>query len=536
MMESHTVCGDSRPVQPLRAARIDGPKGTTGGKARLRAAAAAGCAVLALSLFNVVPASAAPGPAVGGSSVRREGGNDLITPNASKPLPPGVKAIAAGFEGNIALLNNGTVVAWGSNLYGQLGNGTITDANRPFAVCAPGVKLCPPGSPPSSFLQGVTAIAAGAFFNLALVGTNLYVWGRAGNGSQGSLGIGTTRGNMCNGECQTVPVEVCAVGVTSCPAGSPASSFLQGVTAFGAGTYFGLAVLNTNMVVSWGSNTSGQLGNAGVSVSVAEPIAVCAVGVKACPPGSKPALFLSGVTAVSGGDSFSMALEGHSVLAWGENRYGQLGNASVSGPDRCGDFACSKAPLTVTRLKMPASAVSAANYHSLAIVDNRLGTPIGVEAWGSNTEGQSGLGPKRGNGCRGACQTIPVAVHANWKGLTAISGGRSFSLALVGGRVLAWGDNHEPGRLGNGTHISSNAPVAVCAVGFRSCRPGSRSAAFLHGVTAISAGGTVSLALLATSTVVWGSNYRGALGIGTSVPHGSASPIRVSGLGGTSGP
>ncbi len=499
-----------------------------------RVAGAAGCAVLTLGLLNAAPASAASSSltAVGSNAVGQLRSDSPPKDLVAKPTLSGVKAIAAGFEASMALLDNGTVATWGSNMYGQLGNGTTNDTNLPVLVCAATVKLCPPGSPASSYLHGVTAIAAGAFFNLALVGGSLMDWGRAGNGSQGSLGVGTTRGNTCNGECQTVPVQVCAVGVTSCPAGSPASSFLQGVTAFAAGTYFTLAVLNNSAVVSWGSNTSGQLGNAGISVSTLEPVSVCAVKVKSCPPGSKPSLFLSGVTAVSGGDSFSMALKGHTALAWGENRYGQLGDGTTAGPDRCGPFACSKAPLAVT-LKMPVSAVSAANYHSLAMVDSPSGTPVGVEAWGSNTEGQVGLKPTRGNACHGGCQTTPVAVHARWTGLTAISGGRSFSLALVAGRVFGWGDNHEPGRLGNGTHISTNAPVAVCAVGVKSCRPASPSRDFLQGVSAISAGGTVSLALVKGTVLVWGSNYRGSLGIGTSAPGGSAVPVRVSGLTGT---
>lgn len=372
----------------------------------MRVVGAAGCAVLTLGLFNVAPASAASSSvsAVGSNADGQLRSDSIPTGLVTKSTLSGVKAIAAGFEDSMVLLDNGTVVTWGSNMYGQLGNGTTNDANVPVLVCAATVTSCPPGSPASSYLHGVTAIAAGAFFNVALVGGTLMEWGRAGNGSQGSLGVGTTRGNTCNGECQTIPLQVCAVGVTSCPAGSPPSSFLQGVTAFAAGTYFTLAVLNKSTVVSWGSNTSGQLGNGGVSDSTLEPVQVCAVKVKSCPPGSKPSLFLSGVTEVSGGDSFSMALKGHTALAWGENRYGQLGDGTTAGPDRCGPFACSKAPLAVS-LKMPVSAVSATNYHSLAMVDSRSGKPVGIEAWGSNTEGQVGLKPMHGNACHGGCQT-----------------------------------------------------------------------------------------------------------------------------------
>jgi alpha-tubulin suppressor-like RCC1 family protein len=471
-------------------------------------------AILALGLCSIAPAAAA---------------SDA---QAAKPAPVTVIAISAGFEHSVALLSDHTVVAWGSNRMSQLGNGSIITAGVPVAVCAPGVTSCPAGSPSTSFLHGVTAVAAGAFFTLALLSNHtLVAWGRAGDGSQGSLGIGTARGNACNGECQTVPIAVCAVGVTSCLPGSPPSSYLQGVTAIGVGTFFALAVLNNSTVVSWGSNTSGQLGNSSVSTRIAQPIAVCAVGVKSCPPGSPSTKFLSGVSAVSGGDSFSMALQGHTVLAWGQNRYGQLGNGSVSGPDRCLHFACSQAPLVAT-LKQPVSAISAGNYHGLAIVDSPTGTPIGVDAWGSNTEGQIGINSTIGNACKGDCQTIPLAVHGQWKGLTAISGGRSFSLALVGGKVMAWGSNHHPGRLGNGNVKARSAPVGVCAIGVRLCPPGSAAAKFLRGVTAISGGGTVSLALLPGAVAVWGSNYKSSLGIGSDTAVGTAFPLKVHGLNG----
>lgn len=47
----------------------------------------------------------------------------------------------------------GTVMAWGSNNHGELGNGTTADSHVPVAV---------------SNLSGVTTIAAGDYHNLAL--------------------------------------------------------------------------------------------------------------------------------------------------------------------------------------------------------------------------------------------------------------------------------------------------------------------------------------------------------------------------------
>ena len=66
-------------------------------------------------------------------------GNGTSGPGTDKDLPvrvqiENVKAIAAGYNHNLALKENGTVWAWGENNYGQLGNETSgpgTDKNSP---------------------------------------------------------------------------------------------------------------------------------------------------------------------------------------------------------------------------------------------------------------------------------------------------------------------------------------------------------------------------------------------------------------------
>jgi hypothetical protein len=60
-------------------------------------------------------------------------------------------------------LKNGTVMAWGGNFSGQLGNGTETESHVPVVV---------------KDLSGVVAIAAGGEVNLALLGNGtVMAWG-----------------------------------------------------------------------------------------------------------------------------------------------------------------------------------------------------------------------------------------------------------------------------------------------------------------------------------------------------------------------
>jgi alpha-tubulin suppressor-like RCC1 family protein len=377
--------------------------------------------------------------------------------------------------------------AWGLNTSGQLGDGTTTGPEK----CGPPKmqQACSTTPVSVSGLSGVVAVAGGpaapfSNFGLALrEGGTVMAWGPGGKLGDGS-------------KASDVPVAVCAVGtVGECPSGP----FLEGVAAISAGEEHALALLSNGTVMAWGSNGFGQLGN-GTNEGRNVPEAVCAVG--ATSPCSEASQQLKEVIAIAAGGEHSLALlSNHTVVAWGQDFFGALGN---------GTSESSNVPVEVSGLK-EAVAIAAGFRHSLAMLSN--GT---VKAWGQDTFGALGNGTETNS-------HVPVAV-SGLTGVTGISAGMHHSLALLsGGTVKAWGSN-ENGQLGDGTSVGpeacglsgacSKTPVAVCAGSPPGpCPPNS----FLGGVSAISAGGRHSLALLSAGTVkAWGENGSGQLGDGTS--------------------
>ncbi len=139
-------------------------------------------------------------------------------------------AISAGSGHALALLATGRVVAWGSNFYGQLGDGTTTHADEPVAV---------------EGLEHVAAVSAGGDISVALLESGeVMAWGTNEHGELGKSPL--------EAEKSDVPVSVAGVsGVTAISAGSKDNGFGAHV----------LALLGDGRVMAWGSNSHGQLGN-----------------------------------------------------------------------------------------------------------------------------------------------------------------------------------------------------------------------------------------------------------------------------------
>ncbi len=301
----------------------------------------------------------------------------------------GVTAMSAGQFHSMALLANGTVVSWGENVFGQLGDGTNVSSYVPVQVGG---------------LTGVKAISNGVWDSFAVLGSgSVMAWGE---NALGQLGDGTNTNRH-------LPVQVSGLG---------------GVKAVAGGFFQTLALLEDGEVRAWGNNLFGELGD-GSTTNSNVPVSV---------GGSEP---LTGAVAVAAGENHSLALMGDgTVMAWGANYDGQLGNGTIHG--------YSEVPVEVSGLS-GVTAIAAAGGYSLALLED--GT---VMAWGDN------VFDELGDGDTSEFSAVPVPVRG-LRDVTAIAAGARHGVALLAdGSVRAWGSD-ELEQLGDGRHENSDVPVAV---------------------------------------------------------------------------
>jgi alpha-tubulin suppressor-like RCC1 family protein len=405
---------------------------------------------------------------------RSGNGTSSIAPIAISGLSE-VASVAAGGPDSFALLHNGTVMGWGADAVGQVGNGTSGETvNLPAAVCAQGEK-----APCTQHLGNVTAIAAGEAFALALLSNGtVMAWG---TNNRGELGDGSTTGP-----------ETCVEGLIACSRAPVPVPALSKVTAIAAGGEVALALLQSGKVMAWGRNVWGQLGSGSASEYSDVPVEVKS---------------LSNVTAVSTGGTSSLALlNSGTVMAWGDNDSGQLGIGTTTGPEKCSGSACSATPLAVSGLS-GVKALAGGWIHNLALLSN--GT---VTAWGNNNQGQLGDGSL-------VASDVPVAV-SGLSGVTAIAAGYAHSLALLSnGTGLAWGWNSQ-WQLGAGVSELERSDLPIAVDGLKQAT--AIAAGYTHGLAIGAAGVLPSVTSVSpnigpktggTSVKVLGSHFTGATAV-----------------------
>lgn len=299
-----------------------------------------------------------------------------------------VSEIAAGDSHSLVLKSDGTVWAWGRNWSGGIASSSpvqVTD------------------------LSSVVTIASGSYHNLVTKSDGT-VWAWGWN-NHGGLGDGSTTERY-------TPVQVQGLG---------------SVVDVAAGFLHSLALKSDGTVWAWGGNEYGQNGVPG-GLTFGDGTATTYRHTPVQVQG------LDSVVAISAGRWHSLALKSDgSVWAWGNNSSGELGDGSIT---------TRFTPVQVTNLGS-VTAIAAGSSHTLAVKSD--GT---VWTWGHNYSGQLGDGSTTSS-------SSPVQVSELDSVSAIATNDGSHSLAVKSdGTVWAWGNN-SLGQLGDGTTTNRYTPVQV---------------------------------------------------------------------------
>jgi alpha-tubulin suppressor-like RCC1 family protein len=383
--------------------------------------------------------------------------------------------IWGGGSESIALMSNGTVWTWGFDGYGILGNGhglsmmdpnTGYDSDIPFQVLGPGGI---------GHLNSIKAIAGGEHHNVAL-DSNGDVWTWGWNYFR-QLGIGIS----CPGDFNT------AIYATDCESTTPVKiPNFTNIKAIASRGYHTLALKNDGTVWAWGYNANGRLGD-GTTTDQPSPVPV--VGLTGH----------GGVAALSSGGDVNVALMAdHTLMAWGRNYWGEIGNGTVDTSD-IGQWT----PVPVTSITGMTNVVQVATGWSHVVALAVDGT---VWAWGKNSGGELGNGTTINS-------SVPIQVSGLDHVIGVSAGDGSTVVVKADGTVWAWGTlRTESGGNPNTDYYYGPNPVQV---------PG------IDHVTLVRARDWHVLALKSDNTVwAWGWNLKGQCGDG-SVGGDKTTPVQV---------
>ncbi|MBA2956375.1 cutinase family protein [Nocardioides sp. MAH-18] len=339
----------------------------------------------------------------------------------------GATSVSSGGQVTCATDGGGGATCWGANQFGQLGNGTTAGSAAPVAVAGTG-------------WQSIST-SGGSTCGIKVDGT-LWCWG-LNNFAQ--LGIDKTAP-------QKKPRQV-----------SPGTAWSKVSTSW----FNTCAITTGGDLYCWGQNLRGAVGTGGTSRLVARPVLVGPAG--------------AGWLDVSTGGWHTCAVRGDGTMwCWGQNTFGQVGNATAgvqTAPVQVG-------PATNWRQ------VSTSWGHSCGV------TGAGEMAcWGINKDGQIGTGT-----LDDAWSPQPVGAGQVW---TSVSAGDASTCALnSGAQTWCWGGNRY-GQLGTGTNVGSAVPVLASA---------------LPALTSLTSGWMHACGLAGPVPMCWGSNEAGQLGASGTPP------------------
>jgi alpha-tubulin suppressor-like RCC1 family protein len=299
----------------------------------------------------------------------------------------------------IAADASGFVWFWGTNWYGQYGNGNPnTIAGSPYNL-----NVFPPTI--ITGLSRITSVCSGPSSCFAVDSSgNVWFWGWNGYGIMGN-------------------------GNTNSATPSPTTNFtmsptkitdLSNITAVSNGSIGGLAIDSSKNVWFWGKNVYGQLGNGNTNTTSAP-----STNMYYMTPTQITGL--SNITAISAEVSKCLALDtSGNVWFWGVNTYGILGNGNTNTTSAPSTNNYYMTPTQITGLSN-ITAISIFAYGALA-----LDTTGNVWFWGQNIRGWLGNNNPNSNSTAFTyynCYMIPTQI-TGLSNISSISINRYACLAV----------------------------------------------------------------------------------------------------------
>ncbi len=260
------------------------------------------------------------------------------------------------------------------------------------------------------------------------------------------------------------------------PMGSGASKFtaakkisgISGVTDIDAGAEFSVFLKSDGSVWGVGKNDKGQMATALTTEYISDPVQLSGV---------------SGVTQISAGDDYVVALASDGIYTWGGNGYGQLGDGS-----KTDNYVPTKLNITLPDGESFTD-ICAGGRFAMALTN--LGN---VYVWGDNGNGEYGLG-------NNDTDYYTPKLCTNLSNITALAAGVNNALAVKSdGTVYGWGFSRS-GNIGISAGGSVVTPTAISGLSGKN-------------IVSVTCGYDFSVALSSDGTAyAFGNNALGSLGV-----------------------
>ena len=354
--------------------------------------------------------------------------------------------ITGGIYHSLGIDYTGQVWSWGTNIYGQLGNNTITSRRTPASIHGGKKTFCQ--------ISAGRYHVVGVDFRGLVWAWGINVYGQIGDNTGvdkhkctpvSILGTKKTFCKIMGGGDHSMGVDfhgqVWAWGFNQYgQLGNGTGTFVTPLSVHGSkktfcqishGNQYTSSVDKNGQVWTWGHGSYGKLG-INNTASRLTPVSILGNKKTFC--------------RISGNNFFTHGIQNSGIVwGWGYNNYGQLGNNAITSQ---------LTPVSILGSRKSFVNIFAGISHTLGIQFTGIGGNYQIWSWGYNSRGQLGDNSV-------TSRLTPVEILGNRKTFCQIYGGEQHSISLdKNSDIWCWGNNIY-GQLGDNSVTSRLTPVSV---------------------------------------------------------------------------